>query len=96
MMGEWQPIETAPKSTTRPTRYGNEVQGEYFLAYCPDMKSPHTNPKAAMCVCWWEPHMDDGKGRWQGEGDFPLHPTHWMPLPEPPMRVGGGMAGGVL
>ena len=79
----WQPIETAPKSkSTSWPGGGHHVVGEYFLAYCQD--ECMTNPKANICVCWWEPHMDGGKGRWQGDADYPLRPTHWMPLPEPP------------
>lgn len=80
-MSEWQPIATAPKSTSIPCGEGHHVIGDYFLAYCPDESM--SNPKANICICWWEPHLD-GKGRWQGEGDYALRPTHWMPLPEPP------------
>lgn len=79
-MSEWQTIETAPKSTSEPTKGGgNIVRGIYLLTYCPDESF---DPKSCICICWWEPHIDGG--RWQGEGDYPLRPTHWMPLPEPP------------
>ena len=79
-MSDWQPISTAPKSTSEPRAGGHQVRGVYFLAYCPDESV--TDPQGCMCVCWWEPHMHGvGKGGWQGEGDYELRPTHWMPLP---------------
>lgn len=80
---QWMPIETAPKSTSTPTPYGHDVRAVYFLAYCPEEGA---RPESCICVCWWEPHLDGG--RWQGEGDFALRPTHWQPLPPPPAEAG--------
>jgi len=81
-VADWQPIETAPKSTTKPVAGGHLVRGAYFLAYCPDES---TDPQGCICVCWWEPHMHGlDKGGWQGEGDYELRPVLWHPLPEPP------------
>jgi hypothetical protein len=77
--GRWEKIESAPKSTSVETVHGHMVTGKYFLAYCPE---EGVTPDSCICVCWWEPHSDGG--RWQGEADFPLKPTHWMPLPAPP------------
>lgn len=75
---EWQPIETAPKSTAD----GPQVHGIYLLGFCPD---PDTcNLESAVCVIWWEPLMKGGKGMWYGEGGYEMHPTHWMPLPPLP------------
>lgn len=73
---DWQPIATAPKGTV----VNGAPKGEYFLGYCPDESLG--DPKACIVVCWWEPFLDGG--RWQGEGDYELRPTHWLPLPEPP------------
>jgi len=58
----WLPIETAPR-------------GDYFLGFCPDLI--RDNPKAGMCVCWYEEEL----GWWIGEQGLRMHPTHWMPLP---------------
>jgi hypothetical protein len=78
---DWQPIDTAPKSTSTPVPGGGaHVRGAYFLGYCPDESA--TDPVSCICICWWEPHI--GKGKWWGEGDYELRPTHWMPLPDPP------------
>jgi hypothetical protein len=76
----WQPIETAPKSTHAG---GNtRIEAFYFLAYCPEPDA--VGLESCVCVCWWEPLMNKGAGQWYGEGMYPLHPTHWMPLPKPP------------
>lgn len=75
----WQPIDTAPKSATRPVPSGHDVRGAYFLGYCPDESV--TDPQSCICVCWWEPHMHgENKGGWQGEGDYELRPILWVPL----------------
>lgn len=80
---EWQPIVTAPKSTTTPCRGGHDVRGVYFLGYCPD-ESAH-DPQSCICVCWWEPHMHGvNKGGWQGEADYELRPILWRPMPIAP------------
>lgn len=68
----WQPIETAPKD--RPILV---ARGEY------------------MAVVEWEDYaveLCDGVG-WRDMGDMGwggmigVHPTHWMPLPDPPEPV---------
>lgn len=79
---EWQSIETAPKSTSVDVPGGKHVNGIYILVYCPDDTA--IDPASCITVCWWEPNMDGGIGRWQGDADVPYHPTHWMPLPPPP------------
>ena len=79
----WQPINTAPKSTSTPTTWGHDVRGVYLLGYCPD-ESAH-DPSICICVIWWEPHLDGG--RWQGEANNPMRPRNWMPLPAPPYDV---------
>ncbi len=75
----WQPIETAPKSAGK----DGVVKAVYILAFCPDEGA---DPKSCISVVWWEPFMRNGRGQWQGETcDTPMRPTHWMPLPEPPL-----------
>ena len=87
---DWQPIETAPKSITRPVKGGHFVKGEYILGFCPDESA--TNPQGCICVCWWEPHMY-GNGGWQGEADYELRPTHWLPLPSAPTEIAAPVEG---
>ena len=77
---QWQPIETAPKSTSTPVRCGHIVKAVYLLGYCPEEGT--FDPWSRMEVIWWEPHLDGG--RWQSAADVPIRPTHWMPLPEAP------------
>lgn len=63
-MGEWQPIETAPKTT------------QSRLVWCPDRKNIYA-------VTW----CDDGYWmHWGGStNELTEEPTHWMPLPAPPL-----------
>lgn len=73
----WRPIETAPKSQVEE---GGRIVGEYILGFCPDESV--IDPKACICVIWWEPLTDGGV--WFGEGGFAVRPTLWQPCPEPP------------
>lgn len=91
-MGEWQPIESAPKSKAD----GRQVHGIYILAFVPDelyREEDEGTPKpdSLVCVVWWEPLMKNSKGGhglWMGEGGYEVHPTHWLlridELPDPP------------
>lgn len=74
----WQPIESAPKSPAK----GKHVQGIYLLGFCPEPDI--CNLESAICVIWWEPLMNKGRGMWYGEGGYEVKPTHWMALPPPP------------
>jgi len=78
---EWQSIESAPKSTSRPGPGGTHiVTGVYLLGLCPE---DGATPESCIDVIWWEPH--EGKaGKWFGGDALPKRPTHWMPLPAPP------------
>lgn len=74
-MSEWQPIETAPKDGTR------------ILAFWPDV---YGNSSAVQIETWWGAW---GHGRsketWQNAwewADGANNPTHWMPLPTPPVK----------
>jgi hypothetical protein len=74
-MSGWQPIETAPKDGTR------------ILAYWPDIYG-HSN--SCQVETWFGPrgvgYEDDlcwqSPFEWGGWGS---DPTHWMPLPPPPV-----------
>ncbi len=74
----WEPIETAPKSRAD----GSHVHGIYLQGYVPDADA--CNLESNICVVWWEPHMNKGRGLWYGEGGHEVKPTHWRPLPAPP------------
>lgn len=75
---EWMDIETAPKSAIE----GDNVHGIYILGFCPEPDV--CNLESGICIVWWEPFMKGGKGMWYGEGNYEVHPTHWMPLPPAP------------
>lgn len=82
---QWRPIETAPKSKAD----GSCVHGIYLLGICPD---PDTcNLESAICIIWWEPLMNGGKGLWYGEGGYEVFPTHWMPIPNAEAIEKGGV-----
>jgi len=71
-MTEWQPIETAPKD------------GTDILIYQPPEKIWGLIFEHVIYVCHF-----DGRGRWtesDGERYSNFKPTHWMPLPEPPLN----------
>lgn len=70
-MGEWQPIETAPKDGERVDLWATDIFGH----------------GQRFADCYWQiaqwPEQHD---RWVGlpEGRRNWNPTHWQPLPEPP------------
>jgi hypothetical protein len=70
---KWQPIEKAPKKDIHET--------EYLLGFVPDEAA--VNRKSCIQVIWWEPNYGQG-GKWWCDGDYAVHPTRWMPLPDPP------------
>lgn len=68
-MGEWQPIETAPKD------------GEILVAWPSGMvRSAHRDKHWSGGPCW-----STSGGLYFGS----LQPTHWMPLPAPPVSEPG-------
>ena len=71
---EWQPIETAPKDGTRVLIYDGVAI------------------KSGMFVQWFHYFLQEkqeGWGtNWDNEFQAPdevMYPTHWMPLPAPPL-----------
>lgn len=84
---EWQPIETAPKD------------GTYIILYQPDFKDENTVRQARkpreMRIStgffdyyekrgWFEFQSGDGYEYQENQ----IFPTHWMPLPNPPINGG--------
>lgn len=63
-MGEWQPIETAPRD-------GTEIIGMI-------------RPKVIRLVWWFAP--SSRTFGWRDENGRTINPTHWMPLPPPPVQ----------
>lgn len=92
MWPEWKPIETAPKSMSKPVgpfhdpisgkmMMGADVRGIYLLGFCPD---EGLSPQACITVIWWEPHQGPkGEGEWISDTGS-VRPTHWMELPAAP------------
>jgi len=78
----WNPIETAPKNSSS------------ILIYCP------RSGRKPVCEAWWAiAYEGDHGGHWQtpigpsGRGYTILEtaPTHWMPLPPPPIEAAHGI-----
>lgn len=71
----WQPIETAPKD------------GTHILAYRSPLGIRVTNITNPPTVVHWFGDSDE-PGFYtsvnEREPDYPFHPTHWQPLPDPP------------
>lgn len=69
-MTEWQPISTAPQD------------GSIVLGYFPAFRECRTtwNRLHLLDGRLWATHADRSPDRWSEQ------PTHWMPLPEPPIN----------
>lgn len=80
-MSGWQPIETAPKDGTSVLIFGTKWRF--------DWAGDRDESFAAVCS-WCEP-MDDESGWSIDHSTYYttdcLVPTHWMPLPEPPVQA---------
>ena len=79
-MGEWQPIETAPKDQTEVLVW---VRGEIIPLVMAFFSREYYAREYGDAE-----YMEDG---WRLSYGYPGHlpestwePTHWMPLPEPP------------
>lgn len=79
-MTDWQTIDTAPKD------------GTHFLAFGGDQEDVQYEDETVTSplVIWWDP--DNGNGDWRfcsydgGMYGEWKNPTHWQPLPEPPVN----------
>ena len=78
--GGWLPIEGAPKSTWKKVRGGVDVRGHYLLGFCPEESA---RPEGCIEVIWWEPFIEGGC--WHN-GSYRVRPTHYRPLPSPPVK----------
>jgi hypothetical protein len=75
-MTDWRPIATAPKDET------------FVLLYFPDMNRPWQAEADGRVIGFWsekyrEWYHSEAAGNSLSEY---AHPTHWMPLPEPPKK----------
>jgi hypothetical protein len=72
---EWQPIETAPKEIV--VEY-SDIQrfGRHVLLWDGSTPYPYRGR-------WWQ--AKNGASNWLADGGMAAHPTHWMPLPTPPV-----------
>ncbi len=83
-MSDWQPIETAPKMRT------------ILLFAVTDVAEDGTVRNWKMATGSWHTGYEDERSRavgyspWTWDGhqvrSYEVHPTHWMPLPAPPVR----------
>jgi hypothetical protein len=80
-MSEWQPIETAPKDGTNvfvcvPTDSSFPTAAFYLTsAYC---EEEYGDPDYMEEGWYWAP------GYPSDFHEYPINPTHWMPMPAPP------------
>lgn len=79
-LGEWQPIDTAPKDgqSVLLGRHGKDVQIGHFYDTCEEIYT-HVEGNLYRKETWtywvgWETHL----------GGSAAPPTHWMPLPGAP------------
>jgi hypothetical protein len=78
-MGEWKPIESAPKDGTRILVFFGAM-GVHAVAW--------TEPSYADWEIWCVDDNKHGPYALRGYNDTgPRAPTHWMPLPAPPKET---------
>lgn len=93
-MAEWQTIDTAPKSAAD----GSRIDPVYLLGFVPD-DAGELSPEACIDLVWWEPLLPNhagGRGKWCANrfaDVFEVYPTHWQPLPSPPIAAAPKLAG---
>lgn len=80
MIGEWQPIETAPRD------------GSIFVVLAPCIDSPDATYYDGQVRIWtrqWIVNDYDKNGAWwdNWKASIAPKPTHWMPLPAPPPYI---------
>ena len=70
-MTEWKPIETAP------------TDGTEILGWLKEGKWAVVSFKVTNYYCAWNREYRDSKAWWKD--NVTCTPTHWMPLPKPPI-----------
>lgn len=90
-MAMWQSIETAPRGTCDKYELNGvnyfEIKSPSILVYIPD--DSKSDKSQCIEIAWWEPLLKNSNGDlgvWVGAYNEDLKPTHWMPLPEPPVE----------
>ena len=76
----WQPMETAPKSTSQKVPSGFDVHGIYLIGFCPEKGA---SPESCIEIVYWEPHWHSTRGAWVACGNE-VAPTKWMLAPKVP------------
>lgn len=77
---KWQPIETAPKEQDQ-----HGLSQRILLGFAPDEEN-YTLPtvegfwRSMGSMSGWRSCMDPGN-------PWPLTPTHWAPMPDPPAKL---------
>lgn len=80
---KWQPIETAPRDGTAILVMSDDWPGTKTG------RAEECNGHNTYVAQWWG---DEEDGRWVcymdavQDPDCPIKPTHWMPLPPPPIE----------
>jgi hypothetical protein len=75
-MSAWQPIESAPKHIVYTD--GRHRHGPYILVW---------SGGEVKRARWWDAN-NEGETKycnWIADGGHAVHPTHWQPLPDPPV-----------
>ena len=74
-MDDWQLIETAPKD------------GMPIIAYQPGatLQNGWSYPES-VGIAWWNNGDSLNPPHWSGPANPRDYPTHWMPLPKPPIK----------
>jgi len=92
-MSEWRPIEEAPKDGTDiilgalPQTYeGKMVPARVTIGHWTTQEECQifVGDCGGVCCCPEYDYADPWWHSWDGGFTEENHPTHWMPLPEPP------------
>jgi hypothetical protein len=81
-VSEWQPIETAPKDGTA---IWLACEGKIYLGYGEDDERPYRSGGWELKATFrrFDDRPDEICGTWTSRN---VEPTHWMPLPDPPVQ----------
>jgi hypothetical protein len=80
-MSEWRPIETAPRDGTRIVTFGFVNSTSEYGPVQSSAQVPH--------IMRWRSYPENNGGDWVSasfSSSVSQHPTHWTPLPAPPVE----------